>query len=134
MKTYPLHIGTPDGMKFEGEVERVKLRTITGDLAILAGHVNYCTAIGMGEAYVRMEDGSERYAACIGGMLSVMNGTCHLLSTTWEWKEDIDIERAKASKARSEAILAEENLDPTARHLAEAALARAEVRISVAEG
>ena len=35
-------------------------------------------------------------------MLSVMNGTCHLLATTWEWKEDIDADRARDAKRRAE--------------------------------
>lgn len=47
MKTFPLRIGTPDGLLFEGEAERIVCRTITGDLAILAGHSNFCTALGM---------------------------------------------------------------------------------------
>ena len=81
MKTFPLHIGTPDGLLFEGNVEKVICRTITGDLAILAGHSNFCTALGMGESTVVMEDGTRREAACIGGMLSVMNGTCRLLTS-----------------------------------------------------
>lgn len=98
MKTFPLHIGTPDGLLFEGNVEKVICRTITGDLAILAGHSNFCTALGMGESTVVMEDGTRREAACIGGMLSVMNGTCRLLATTWEWKEDIDQPRAEKAK------------------------------------
>ena len=75
MSTFPLRIGTPDGLLFEGNVERVICRTVSGDLAILARHCNYCTALGMGEASVVMEDGSRRTAACIGGMLSVMNGS-----------------------------------------------------------
>ena len=95
MKTFPLHIGTPDGLLFEGNVEKVICRTITGDLAILAGHSNFCTALGMGESTVVMEDGTRREAACIGGMLSVMNGTCRLLATTWEYK----IAQAKLQRA-----------------------------------
>ena len=133
MKTFPLHIGTPDGIQFEGEVERVKCRTITGDLAILAGHMNFVTALGMGDAYIRLEDGTERHAACIGGMLSVMNGDCHLLATTWEWKENIDIERAEASKQKAETILADPSSDDKAKSLAEARLHRALVRLSVAK-
>ena len=77
MKTFPLRIGTPDGLLFEGEAERIVCRTITGDLAILAGHSNFCTALGMGHAHVALPDGSTREAACIGGMLSMMNGTRH---------------------------------------------------------
>ena len=41
MTTFPLRIGTPDGLLFEGNVERVMVRGITGDLAILANHANY---------------------------------------------------------------------------------------------
>ena len=38
MSTFPLRIGTPDGLLFEGNVERVICRTVSGDLAILARH------------------------------------------------------------------------------------------------
>ena len=58
MRTFPLRIGTPDGLLFEGEVQRIVCRSITGDLAILAGHCNFCTALGMGEAHVILEDGT----------------------------------------------------------------------------
>lgn len=131
MKTFSLHVGTPDGIMFAGEVERVKCRTITGDLAILADHCNFCTALGMGEACVVLEDGTRRTAACIGGMLSMMNGECHLLATTWEWKEDIDLERAQAAKTRAEAMLEQTNLSKREQALAEAKLHRALVRLSV---
>ena len=78
MKTFPLKIGTPDGLLFDGEAERIICRAITGDLAILAGHVNFCTALGMGKAEVVLPDGQRRTAARVGGMLSVMGGgnTC----------------------------------------------------------
>ena len=66
MRTFPLRIGTPDGLLFEGEVQRIVCRSITGDLAILAGHCNFCTALGMGEAHVILENGTSRSAACIG--------------------------------------------------------------------
>ena len=133
MKTFSLRIGTPDGLLFEGDVERIKCRSMTGDIAILADHCNYCTALGMGEAYVQLEDGTRRKAACIGGMLSMMDGVCHLLATTWEWAEDIDEERAKAAKARAEEILARENLSEREMRIAEAKLHRALVRLSVKE-
>ncbi len=90
MKTFPLRIGTPDGLMFEGDnVVRIVCRGITGDLAILAGHCNFCTAIGMGEAHVVLEDGTVREAACIGGMLSMMDGVCSLWATTWEVLREI---------------------------------------------
>lgn len=131
MKTFPLRIGTPDGLLFEGDVERVVCRGITGDLAILAGHCNFCTALGMGEAHVILEDGSKKEAACIGGMLSVMNGTCRVLATTWEWKEDIDKERAEIAKKNAERLLAKGGLTDREYKIAEAKLQRALVRLGV---
>ena len=59
MSTFPLRIGTPDGLLFEGNVERVICRTVSGDLAILARHCNYCTALGMGEASVVMKTAAD---------------------------------------------------------------------------
>lgn len=131
MKTFPLQIGTPDGLLFKGEVERVVCRSITGDLAVLAGHCNFCTALGMGEAHVVLEDGTSREAACIGGMLSMMDGECSLLATTWEWKEDIDTERASKAKERAESMLAKGGLTDREYKIAEAKLHRALVRLSV---
>lgn len=131
MRTFPLRIGTPDGLLFEGEVERVVCRSITGDLAVLAGHCNFCTALGMGESHVVMPDGTRREAACIGGMLSMIDGTCHLLATTWEWKEDIDEERASAAKQRAENLLAKGGLTDREYKIVEAKLQRALVRLSV---
>ncbi len=132
MSTYHLTVVSMDGQDFEGEVQKILLRTIDGDIEILARHTDYCTAIGMGTAKVTMEDGKERKAACIGGMISVMNGEVRVLPTTWEWSEDIDIERAKAAKERAEERLRDQQLDKEARIRAEAKLYRALVRLGSA--
>lgn len=131
MATFPLLIGTPDGVLFDGKVERVMCRSITGDLAILAGHANYCTALGMGEAYVVLEDGTKKTAACIGGMLSVMNGECHLLATTWEWADDIDKDRAETAREKAEERLKNEKLSARDQRIVEAKLRRSLVRLGV---
>ena len=91
--TFSLQIVTPDGEAFNGQAERVCCRTIDGDVAILARHCDYCTAIGMGEAHV-VVDGQTRRAACMGGMLTVLNGAVRLVATTWEWADQIDAARA----------------------------------------
>ena len=133
MATFRLQVVSMDGLEFDGEVERIKLRTIHGDLAILARHMNDVTAIGMGTATVVMEDGTERKAACIGGMISMMNNLCRVIPTTWEWGEDIDVVRAQKAKKRAEERLAQANLDEVARVKAEARLYRALVRINSAK-
>lgn len=133
MATYHLEIVSMDGLDFDGEVEKLLLRTIDGDVEILARHTDYCTAIGMGTARVTMADGTERKAACIGGMLSVMKGEVKVFPTTWEWAEEIDVERAKEAKARAEERLKDQMLDKEARVRAEAKLYRALVRIGSSE-
>lgn len=132
MATFPLKIMTPDGVAFDGEVTSVSCRTINGQVQLLAKHIDFCTALGMGEAHVKLEDGTVRRAACMGGMLSMMQGECHLLATTFEWADAIDTERAARSKARAEETLAQKNLDKREMELAEARLKRALVRSSVA--
>ena len=131
MNTFPLRIGTPDGLLYEGEVERVVCRSTTGDLAVLAGHINYCTALGMGEAHVIFPGGERRNAACIGGMLSVINGKCRVLATTWEWEDEIDTQRASAAKAKAEETLAKGGLSDKEYKIVQAKLQRAMVRLSV---
>ena len=43
MSTFPLRVGTPDGLLYEGDVARVVCRTISGDLAILPGFKRHAT-------------------------------------------------------------------------------------------
>lgn len=130
---FHLQIVTPDGSEYEGQAARVIVRTIAGDVAIMAKHTNYCTALGMGEAKVEMEDGTARTAACIGGMLNVMDGEVRIIATTWEWKEDIDLARAQKAKEKAEQKLAEKDkLSEREVTLAEAKLKRALIRSNVA--
>ena len=131
MTEFPLDIVTPDGEIFSGRAESLRLRSIEGDLCIRARHTDYVTALGMGPAEV-ITAGNKHIAACMGGMLSMMQGECHLLATTFEWADAIDAERAARSKARAEEMLAQKNLDKRDMELAEARLRRALVRSSVA--
>ena len=132
MSTFPLKIVTPDGLLFDGQAERLIVRTTGGDLAILARHVDCVAALGMGLATVVDADGSRRYGACIGGMLSVSKGEATLVPTTFEWAETIDAARAAASQERAEKVLKDANASSTDIMLAEARLHRALVRRSVA--
>ena len=132
MTTFHLTVVTPDGCAFDGQAERIVCRAIDGDLAILAKHGDYCTALGMGEAHIVDAEGQRRRAACMGGMLSMLKGECRLLATTFEWADAIDAERAARSKTRAEEMLAQKNLDKRDMELAEARLKRALVRSSVA--
>lgn len=131
MTPFCLKIVTPDGLIFDGQAEELVVRTTSGDLGILAGHINCVAPLGMGRATVIM-DGKRRYAACIGGMVTVVNGEVTLVPTTFEWAESIDAARAEASQARAEKILHKKDASDTELQLAQARLHRALVRKSVA--
>lgn len=131
MTPFHLKIVTPDGLIFDGQAEELIVRTTGGDVAILARHINYVAALGMGRAVV-VSGGNRRAAACIGGMLSVVDGEVTLVPTTFEWADKIDVDRAEASYQRADKVLHDSNATDTDLKLAEARLHRALVRKSVA--
>lgn len=131
MTSFQLKIVTPDGLAFDGMAEEVIVRTTSGDIGILAGHINCVAPLGMGRATFIIE-GQKRYAACIGGILSVSGGTVTLVPTTFEWADDIDAERAGNAEQRAKDVLADKNASNTDLVVAEAKLKRALVRKSVA--
>ena len=131
MTGFPLKIVTPDGIQFDGTAQQLNVRTTTGDVAILARHINYVAPLGMGEASV-VVDGEKRYAACIGGRISVADGAVTLVPTTFEWADKIDVARAEASEQRAEKTLAKKDPTDLEITLAQARLKRALIRKSVA--
>lgn len=133
MTSFPLKIVTPDGLIFDGSAEQIIVRTTSGDVAILARHINYVAPLGMGRAVI-ITGGNRRTAACIGGMLSVVDGAVTLVPTTFEWSEKIDLERASAAYEKADRVLKDPDASQNDLRLAEAKLRRALVRQSVASG
>lgn len=131
MATFPLKIVCPDGNKFEGQVRQLNVRTTTGEMGILAHHTNCVAPLGMGRAAVISEDGT-RYAACIGGMLTVLDGAATIVCTTFEWADEIDLARADRSLQRARSVLDSNQSSDADIRLAEARLRRALIRKSVA--
>ena len=131
MTPFSLKIVTPDGLKYDGPVEELIVRTTSGDMGILAGHINCVAPLGMGRAMFVI-DGQKKYAACIGGLLSVHDGKVTLVPTTFEWAEEIDAQRAERAAQKAQAILSGKTVSDAELALAEAKLKRALVRKSVA--
>ena len=132
MMPFNLKIVTPDGLFFDGQAEQLIVRTITGDIGIMARHMNYLAPLGMGRAVV-ISDGQRRTAACIGGMVSVLNGDVTLMPTNFEWAEDIDYARADRSHQNAMKDLQERKKSDTELRIAEVRIKRALVRKSGAE-
>ena len=131
MSTFHLKISTPDGLKFDGEVERLRVRMIDGDVSLLAHHADYVSAVGAGEAAILTADGQMRYAACIGGMLAMIRNEANLIATTFEWADEIDLDRAKRAKEAAQARIDAAKDDAQELMLAQAKLQRALIRINV---
>ena len=104
MRSFRLQIVTADGMVFDGQAESISVRAAGGDMSVQAGHCDYVTVLGLGQARL-IVDGKIRFAACIGGMLAVADGKVRLVPTTFEWAEDIDLARALHAKEYAEAYL-----------------------------
>lgn len=129
MATYHLQIVTPDRLVFDGQAESLILRTATGDACILARHIDYAVALGTGQARVKDENGQTRTAACSGGLLSVSDGEARVMATTFEWADEIDLDRAQKARQQAEERL--KTLEKGDRQFAvtEAKLKRALARI-----
>ena len=87
MNTFLLNISSPDGKIFSGEVNGLVVRGVAGDLAVLAGHVPFMTAVKPGTCRLLFDDGSERIGELDGGLLSVGSSEVTLLAAKFRWAE-----------------------------------------------
>lgn len=130
MREFNLQVVTPDGTVFDGKAESLILRTDDGDVQILAGHVDYMASLGTGRAKI-VTGGTERLASASGGFVTVSGGEVKLVAVTFEFAENIDIERARRAKERAEELIRIAENDK-AILVAKAKLRRAVCRIDVA--
>ena len=87
MKEYRLKISTPDGSVFDGDAVKLDVRGIEGELAVMAGHVPFMTAVKPGSCRLLLSDGSERIGELDGGLLSVGSSEVTLLAAKFRWAE-----------------------------------------------
>ena len=131
MATFHLQIVTPDRMAFDGEAEKIIVRTVNGDVCILAHHIDYAAPLGIGEAKVTDAEGKTRSAACNGGLISVQDNEVRVMAITFEWEDDIDLERAHRAEAEAQEKLQAMSKEDQNFAIAEAKLKRALTRIHV---
>ncbi|MBR4359592.1 MAG: ATP synthase F1 subunit epsilon [Clostridia bacterium] len=131
MATFHLQIVTPDRMAYDGQAESIIVRAINGDVCILPHHIDYATPLGIGEARVTDGEGNTRIAACNGGLLSVSNNEVRVIAVTFEWQDDIDLERAKEAEEYAKKQLESMSREDRDFTIAEAKLKRAITRIRV---
>lgn len=120
---------SPERILYSGEAEMVAARTTEGEIAFLPGHAPFLGALGVAKLRVLQEGGGEVVAAVHAGFVEVRNDKVTVLSDVAELADQIDVERAREAQQR-----AEERLRAEQDAQSDAALARAVLRIDVAEG
>lgn len=132
MTPFHLDIVTIYGAHYSAEVESLLVHTDDGDVEFLAGHADFLASVATGRVRIIEEGGKERFAACSGGFVSVSQKSVKLVSTTFEFADEIDINRAKTAKETAERAIEKATTDREI-NLAKAKLRRALSRIDVAE-
>ena len=132
MTPFHLDIVTVYGSFYSAEVESLLVHTDDGDVEILAGHADFLASVATGRARIIEAGGKVRTASCSGGFLTVNKRAVKLVSSTFEFSDEIDLERAVAAKEKAERAI-ERATDNREIAMAKAKLQRALSRIEVAE-
>jgi F-type H+-transporting ATPase subunit epsilon len=133
-----LEIITPQRLFYDGNVELVIVRTLTGDEGFMARHSWACKLLATGEIWIQ-EAGSKDFkvGAISGGFIDVKNEIT-IFTDAAEWQEEIDVERSKTEKEKAEAYLAAHKTDASDEDenilKARIAVTKAINRMKVAEG
>ena len=93
MTEFKLKILTPEGVVYDGMAESVIVRTTVGDKGILAKHEPYVAALTIGQAKIRI-NGTVRIGAVSSGIVEVTKDQTSILAQSFEWADEIDVERA----------------------------------------
>jgi F-type H+-transporting ATPase subunit epsilon len=130
--TLQVELVSPERILYSGDADMVLCRTVgEGDIAFLTGHAPFIGALDVWSVRVKTTDGGDAVAAVHGGFVEVRDDRVIILSDVAELAEQIDVTRARRQKEAAEERLRRE---PDEESEAEAELARAAVRLQVAEG
>jgi F-type H+-transporting ATPase subunit epsilon len=123
-----VEVVSPEQVLYSGEATMVITRTLGGgEIAFQPGHTAFLGALTENHTRVFLTDGSVEDIAVHGGFVEVSDNKVSILSDAAELGGEIDVERARAAKAR-----AEEQLRHTHDAEAMSALGRSHARLNAA--
>jgi F-type H+-transporting ATPase subunit epsilon len=129
--TIELQVVTPEHHVLSEDVDSVEMPGKDGYLGILPGHAPLLTEMGIGILTYRK--GSEtRSTTVMGGYAEVLPNRVIVLADAAELTEKIDTSRAQAALDRAKANMPGANATETDWTVANAAIARATVRLEAA--
>lgn len=125
-----LEFVTPERAIVHEEVDEVELPGEEGYFGVLPGHAPLLAALSIGQMWYRK--GSARFYAFIdGGFAEVLPDRVSVLAQVAERAEDIDVQRAEASRRRAEERLSKPTVTDFDAERARIALLRAITRLEV---
>jgi F-type H+-transporting ATPase subunit epsilon len=130
-RSFSLEIISPNRVVFQGEATSVTAPGTLGGFQVLFNHAPLLSSLEVGPLKVKDTQGVDAVYATGGGYLEVRENNVVVLVESAEKPEEIDVERARAARARAEERL--KSHDPSFDLVrAELALARALNRLRLA--
>ena len=129
-KTFNLQIISPTRVFFDEAVDMVEMKTIEGEIGVLAGHIPLTTILEPGVLRIKT-DGNVREAALHDGFVQIQKDKVTVLAESCEWPDEIDANRAEKAKERAERRLTSGSKEVDMVR-AELALKKALIRIDLA--
>jgi F-type H+-transporting ATPase subunit epsilon len=130
-KELTLEVVTPERKVLSDTVEYVGAPGALGEFGIMANHVAFLSALGVGSLYYKI-GGRNNYVFVSGGFAEVNDNKVTILAEVAEKATEIDRERALKAKERAEARL-RQTKDDVDFARAQSALRRAIARIGASE-
>lgn len=100
--SYQLKVVSAEGGLFSGEVQRIRVTGIEGELGIYPGHTPLLTMIKPGMIGIVKVDGDEEFIYLSGGILEVQPKVVTVLADTAIRGQDLDEAKAIESKRQAE--------------------------------
>ncbi len=128
-KKLHLRIVSPTSLIYENDVDMVILRSVSGDMGVLADHENTTTLLSLGVLRIK-NNGEEESISVLGGFCTITKDGVSILSDAAEIADEIDKDRALSAKDRAEKRIREAGKENDLAR-AELSLRRALVRLEV---
>ena len=109
MTPFDLKIITPEKTFFEGNTEQIIVRTVSGDIGILAGHAPYVANIVSSPFRIKIE-GEFRTAAISGGLIKVSADGVTVVTSAIEWAKAAAENKLRENASQKEFERAEQKL------------------------
>ena len=132
-RKYHAQIIARDGLKYDGQVEYVRLPGADGSFGVMAHHAPLVALLQPGAVLVTESSAQgPRHFACAGGVAEVRDNTLTVLVDAAEPGTEIDVARAESAAQRARERLRAAAVPEVDVDRARAALVRALARLEVA--